>query len=120
MNNNQNNTQKAAEAKNTIDKAAPFGWGLYTDGDPTAATFTKEEAIEAAADFLERGDTVNIKPLSTPIDWLNFTATFEGNESTYTNDEIQAVAARIEDLRKKAAAAGEGGQEGYGAYSWDH
>ena len=118
MNNNE------TTAKKTIDAAAPFGWGLYTDGTPTAATFTKEEAIDAAADFLGRGDTVNIKPLKTPMDWLNFTAQFEGDESSYTNDEIQAVAERIKDLRQKAAEAGEGsttpGQEGCCAYSWDH
>ena len=131
MNNNQNNTQKAEEAKNTIDKAAPFGWGIYTghDGEApdgeTVAVFTKEEAIEVAGDEAADGRTVQIKPLRTPIDWLNFVATFEGDQSTYTNDQIQAVAERIEELRKKAKEAGEGRKldgldDGRGAYSWDY
>ena len=133
MNNNQNNTQKAAEAKNTIDKAAPFGWGLYT-GSPnstpdfeTAAFYTKEEAIEAAGEHAADGDTVQVKPLNTPTDWINFIATFEGEDSNYTNDQIQAAAERIEELRKKAKEAGEGTINGHageitgvGVYSWDH
>lgn len=119
--NNQETT-----AKSTINKAAPFGWGLYTDGDEAAAFYTQEEAVEFAKDDLKEGRTVRVKPLKTPLDWLNFTATFEGDSSSYANDQIIQIAEEIKARREKAKEAGEGRQyaingeaTGVGAYGWD-
>lgn len=63
---------------------------------------------------------------------MNAVRTFEGDDSSFTNDQIIAIAERIQEMRKdakehgacgpekdEAGVAQDAGIRGLGAYDWD-